>query len=62
MVSLRSGLNVKTVDYKSIRLIIWDIGDQNKTRSLQRLYFQNTQAIIYVVDSNDCDRINDVRD
>lgn len=41
---------------------MWDVGGQDKIRPLWRHYFQNTQGIIFVVDSNDRDRIGAARD
>ena len=51
------GFNVETVEYKNIKFTVWDVGGQDKIRPLWRHYYQNTQAMIYVVDSNDRDRI-----
>ncbi|KAJ2722396.1 Arf GTPase arf1 [Coemansia sp. Benny D115] len=56
------GFNVETVEYKNISFTVWDVGGQDKIRPLWRHYFQNTQGIIFVVDSNDRDRINEARD
>jgi ADP-ribosylation factor protein 1 len=56
------GFNVETVEYKNISFTVWDVGGQDKIRPLWRHYFQNTQGIIYVVDSNDRGRIEDARD
>eukprot|EP01083_Nonionella_stella_P084980 235337_1 len=53
------GFNVETVEYKNIRFTVWDVGGQDKIRPLWRHYYQNTQGIIFVVDSNDRDRIDD---
>jgi len=52
------GFNVETVDYKNISFTVWDVGGQDKIRPLWRHYYQNTQGIIFVVDSNDRDRID----
>lgn len=41
---------------------MWDVGGQDKIRPLWRHYFQNTQGIIFVVDSNDRDRIVEARE
>ena len=38
---------------------VWDVGGQDKIRPLWRHYYQNTQGVIFVVDSNDRDRIDD---
>lgn len=51
------GFNVETVEYKNICFTVWDVGGQDKIRLLWRHYFQNTQGLIYVVDSNDRERI-----
>ncbi|XP_078385937.1 ADP-ribosylation factor 2-like isoform X1 [Cetorhinus maximus] len=56
------GFNVETVEYKNISFTVWDVGGQDKIRSLWRHYFQNTQGLIFVVDSNDRERINEARD
>jgi len=56
------GFNVETVEYKNISFTVWDVGGQDKIRPLWRHYYQNTQGIIYVVDSNDRDRVQEARD
>merc|ERR1719219_1929250 len=52
------GFNVETVDYKNISFTVWDVGGQDKIRPLWRHYYQNTQGIIFVVDSADTDRMD----
>jgi len=56
------GFNVETVEYKNINFTVWDVGGQDKIRPLWRHYFQNTQGLIFVVDSNDRERINEAHD
>ncbi|KAG6467526.1 hypothetical protein ZIOFF_074656 [Zingiber officinale] len=56
------GFNVETVEYKNISFTVWDVGGQDKIRPLWRHYFQNTQGLIFVVDSNDRDRVLEARD
>ena len=51
------GFNVETLEYKNLTFNCWDIGGQFKLRNLWHHYFENTQGLIYVVDSNDADRI-----
>lgn len=58
----RPGFNVETVEYKNIQFTVWDVGGQDKIRPLWRHYFQNTQGIIFVVDSNDRERVGEARD
>merc|ERR1739848_428466 len=55
------GFNVETVEYKNISFNVWDIGGQDKIRKLWRYYYANTQGLIFVIDSNDRDRIEDAR-
>ena len=55
------GFNVETVEYKNISFTVWDVGGQDKIRNLWRHYYQNTQGLIFVVDSNDKARIDDAK-
>ena len=55
------GFNVETVEYKKVKFTVWDVGGQDKIRTLWRHYYQNTQALIFVVDSNDKGRVEDAR-
>ncbi|XP_034039218.1 ADP-ribosylation factor 1 isoform X1 [Thalassophryne amazonica] len=56
------GFNVETVEYKNSNFTVWDVGGQDKIRPLWRHYFQNTQGLIFVVDSNDRERIGEARE
>ena len=40
---------------------IWDIGGQDKTRPLWRSYTRATDAIIFVVDSSDKERLEEAK-
>lgn len=51
------GFNVETVAYKKVKFQVWDLGGQTSIRPYWRCYYPNTQAIIYVVDSCDADRL-----
>jgi len=53
------GFNVETVEYKNISFTVWDVGGQDKIRPLWRHYFTNTQGLIFVVDSNDKERLGE---
>jgi small GTP-binding protein len=55
------GFNVETVEYKNLKWTIWDIGGQKKIRDLWKHYLINNDAIIYVLDSSDEDRIQEAR-
>merc|ERR1712198_742788 len=51
------GFNVETVVYKNLKFQVWDLGGQTSIRPYWRCYYSNTDAIIYVVDSVDKERI-----
>jgi ADP-ribosylation factor-like protein 1 len=51
------GFNVEQVTYKNLKFQVWDLGGQTSIRPYWRCYFSNTDAIIYVVDSCDRERI-----
>ncbi|KGN43896.1 ADP-ribosylation factor 1 isoform X1 [Cucumis sativus] len=55
------GFNVETVEYKNMSCSVWDVGGQDKIRPLWRHYFQNTQGLVFVVDSVDRGRICEAR-
>ena len=56
------GFNVESVCHRNINFTVWDVGGQDKIRPLWRHYYHNTQGVIFVVDSNDRDRIDDSKD
>ncbi|CAL6033188.1 ADP-ribosylation_factor [Hexamita inflata] len=55
---------LEKVEYKNIKFTMWDVGGQDVVRPLWVHYYQNTDAIIFVVDSTDKDpfRIQGARD
>ncbi|NXR10149.1 ARF1 factor, partial [Semnornis frantzii] len=55
------GFNVETVEYKNVSFIVWDVCSQDKVRPLWRHYFQNTQGLIFVIDSSDRERVSEAR-
>ena len=56
------GFPIQTLKYKNFDLTVWDIGGSDKFRSLWTHYFQNSQGLIFVIDSNDRDYIDEARD
>eukprot|EP01084_Bolivina_argentea_P243489 408173_1 len=55
------GFNVETVQYKNISFTVWDMGGRgNFRKSLWKHYYANTHGIIFVVDSNDSERIGNL--
>ncbi|CAM0947277.1 unnamed protein product [Alopecurus aequalis] len=55
------GFNVEKVQYKNVAFTVWDVGGQEKLRPLWKMYLSNSDALIYVVDSLDRERIGDAR-
>ncbi|KRZ45170.1 ADP-ribosylation factor-like protein 1, partial [Trichinella pseudospiralis] len=51
------GFNVEQVTYKNLKFQVWDLGGQTSIRPYWRCYYSNTDAVIYVVDSADKDRV-----
>lgn len=56
------GFNVEEVQYKRMKMKIWDIGGQDKIRPLWRHYYSNSNALIFVVDGIDRERIDEARE
>jgi len=52
------GFNVECLEYKNIKFTVWDVGGQDKIRLLWKHYYQNTNGLIFVVDSLDKERID----
>jgi len=52
------GFNVEELTYKNIKFQVWDVGGQTLIRNMWRHYYPNTNAVIFVIDSNDPDRID----
>ncbi|XP_050209969.1 ADP-ribosylation factor 1 isoform X2 [Mercurialis annua] len=55
------GFNVEALEYKNICFSLWDVGGQQKIRPLWRHYFEKVEGLIFVVDTNDRERISEAR-
>ena len=56
------GFNIKTLDYRGYKLNCWDVGGQQTIRAYWRNYFEQTDGVIWVVDSADRRRLEMCRD
>eukprot|EP00465_Bigelowiella_longifila_P007669 CAMPEP_0185263686 /NCGR_PEP_ID=MMETSP1359-20130426/15772_1 /TAXON_ID=552665 /ORGANISM="Bigelowiella longifila, Strain CCMP242" /LENGTH=183 /DNA_ID=CAMNT_0027851383 /DNA_START=36 /DNA_END=587 /DNA_ORIENTATION=+ len=56
------GFNVERIEHKNLDLQVWDIGGQDKIRPLWRHYYENTDGIIFVIDSADRERVDAARE
>ena len=51
---------IETLEFKNIKILSWDVGrGSTKIRVLYRHYYTNTKGIIFMVDSNDRQKISD---
>ncbi|XP_012937099.1 ADP-ribosylation factor-like protein 3 [Aplysia californica] len=53
------GFNIKSVQSKGFKLNVWDIGGQRRIRPYWKNYFENTDLLIYVIDSSDRKRFEE---
>ena len=56
------GFNIEQLAYLDVSLAMWDVGGLDKVRSLWRHYYRNTEALIFVVDSTDRDRLPEAKE
>ncbi len=47
------GSNVEELTYNNVKFQAWDLGGQESTRSVWDVYYMNTDAVVYVIDSSD---------
>ena len=47
------GSNVEELTYNNVKFQAWDLGGQESTRSVWDVYYLNTDAVVYVIDSQD---------
>ena len=60
-VSPTLGFNIRSIAHKGFTLNVWDIGGQSSLRPYWRNYFETTDAVVWVVDSSDRERMGDCR-
>ncbi|KAM7417753.1 hypothetical protein PAMA_017412 [Pampus argenteus] len=53
------GFNIKSVASHGMKLNVWDIGGQRKIRTFWKKYLENTDLLIYVIDSADKKRFEE---
>ena len=54
-----SGLNAKSIQCGTIKLNVYDLGGQKAIREYWKYYYDQVDALIYVVDSSDEERIGE---
>jgi len=55
------GFNVETLEFKNVKITLWDVGGQHKLRPLWKHYYLNTQAVIFVLDASNRERLQESR-
>uniref|UniRef100_A0AAV1TE11 ADP-ribosylation factor-like protein 2 n=1 Tax=Peronospora matthiolae TaxID=2874970 RepID=A0AAV1TE11_9STRA len=55
------GFDIQTLEYKGFKLNVWDVGGQQTIRSYWRNYFEQTDGLVWVVDSADQRRLEDCK-
>merc|ERR1712060_36906 len=53
------GFNIKSVQHSGFKLNVWDIGGQKHIRPYWKNYYQNTDAVVYMIDSTDKRRVDE---
>ncbi|CBK20510.2 uncharacterized protein [Blastocystis hominis] len=52
------GFKIHSIYYKSYHMNIWDVGGQKTIRNYWKNYFEETDAVVWVVDSSDYQRLD----
>ncbi|WFD21989.1 hypothetical protein MEQU1_000651 [Malassezia equina] len=52
------GSNTETFEYKNLKFVLWDVGGQTSLRTSWAQYLTSTHALVFVVDSNDRERVS----
>ena len=53
------GSNVEELTYNNVKFQAWDLGGQESTRSVWDVYYMNTDAVVFVIDSQDDEYFED---
>lgn len=51
------GSNTEYFTFKNLRFLLWDVGGQASLRSSWTSYLANTDAVVFVFDSTDAERV-----
>lgn len=54
--------NIEKVSFGNLVMHVWDLGGQYQLRPFWRLYYKSTDGLVFVIDSNDSERLNLCRD
>ena len=54
-------MNLAKINFGGSHVIIWDLGGQIKMRNMWEKYYDDANAIIFVVDSADISRLEEAK-
>jgi len=56
------GFNIEEIQMGNLTIKTWDLGGQTKLRELWPHYYEQTDGVVFVIDSNDRDRLPMVKE
>jgi len=56
------GFNIEQIDIGNLSIKTWDLGGQTKLRELWPHYYEQSNGVVFVIDSNDRDRLPIVKE
>eukprot|EP00997_Jenningsia_sp_PLL12_P008040 NODE_4757_length_629_cov_112.275862_g4093_i0.p1 GENE.NODE_4757_length_629_cov_112.275862_g4093_i0~~NODE_4757_length_629_cov_112.275862_g4093_i0.p1 ORF type:complete len:194 (+),score=6.55 NODE_4757_length_629_cov_112.275862_g4093_i0:22-582(+) len=57
-----TAFNVETVEHNNVKFQVWDLAGQKGIRPFWRSYYTDSQAVIFVIDSTDQDKMDTVKE
>lgn len=51
------GMNLAKINYRGTHIVMWDLGGQMKMRGIWEKYYDEADAVVFVVDSTDVARL-----
>lgn len=54
-------MNLARISYRGTQVVVWDLGGQIKMRNMWERYYDEANAIIFVVDSADLGRLEEAK-
>jgi len=55
------GMNLAKISFKGCQVVIWDLGGQLKMRGIWEKYYDEANAVVFVLDSADVGRLNEAK-
>jgi ADP-ribosylation factor related protein 1 len=56
------GMNIAKFNYDGVQIMLWDLGGQEKMRSIWKEYYTESDGVVFVLDSTDTSRLQEARD